>query len=536
MSKKKRKSQELLNWIELITGSYLFVMLGIFPLFYQNNYYDIADVKYRFFRLVTLILLIYLAVVKAGGMLLEGKKAVWRPRWSVLDLAVLAYVGACVLSWLLSPYRAEAWIGCRAGWYMGLLSQLLFVGAYFCLSRHGIDREWPLWVLGISSVLVFTVAYLQRFGIDPLGLQRDFSEETKRLFLGTIGQATFYSSYVCVVLPVLMGVYLTACREQTKTARGKRILLGATLFAGFCTAVTQNSDSAFVGLGLAFLFLLWPALEELFLWKRYVEIGLIAVLAAKVTGILQSAFPERVTALDPLSLTVSGSVWGWYVLAAGLVCYAVTCWAAKKYEGRPMPGLRRAVRCARVLFYALIAATVLLVILMIWGPLKKEISAEPNVLQQSGYMEFNEDWGNGRGRNWMHCAKVYREYPVLRKLVGCGPDVLASYTTEHYADEIHAMWGPNSINPNAHNEWLTALLDYGILGALAYVSVFILALVRSLRYWRKRPVLLAAGAAVLSYVGHNMFCYQQVTCTSLIFIVIGSMEYLIRRTETAVED
>ena len=90
------------------------------------------------------------------------------------------------------------------------------------------------------------------------------------------------------------------------------------------------------------------------------------------------------------------------------------------------------------------------------------------------------------------------------------------------------MWG-GLILTNAHNEWLTALVDYGMVGAVCYIGVFITAWVRSIQYQKARPALLAAGAVILAYVGHNFFCYQQVICTPFIFIVMGISEYLIRK-------
>ena len=71
------------------------------------------------------------------------------------------------------------------------------------------------------------------------------------------------------------------------------------------------------------------------------------------------------------------------------------------------------------------------------------------------------------------------------------------------------------------------------IGGGAYLSVFVLAIVRMLQNRKESPILLAAAAAVLSYAGHNFFCYQQAVCTPLIFIVIGAAEYLSRNQKYA---
>ena len=43
------------NWIIQI---YLFLMLGIFPLYYQDRYFNMGDAKYEFFKFATITLFI----------------------------------------------------------------------------------------------------------------------------------------------------------------------------------------------------------------------------------------------------------------------------------------------------------------------------------------------------------------------------------------------------------------------------------------------------------------------------------------------
>lgn len=524
---KKKKNKNLLRWSDMIIYSYLFMMLGVFPLYYQNNYYNMGDAKYQFFRLMTLIMLGYLAVTQTGARLIDRKREKTNFKLSVMDWTVLAYGGITILSWILSPFRTECWVG-TDGWFMGLLSQLLFVGIYFAISRFGTDRSWAVWVMGVGGAIAFLVAYLHRFNIDPLRMYEGIPEYEKIGFLGLIGQSSWYSSYVCVVMPVMMGVYVTTDWKKNMAGWCKRGCLAGFLFLGFCSAVTQNTDSIYLGLGLAFLFFLWFALEDLRIWKQLVEVGILAVAAAKFTGVLQMAFPEKVIQLDPLSFLVTKSSAGWLLLIAGLIVYGGTCFAERRYAGKPMPQLQRWVRVGRLVFYGVVILAILSLPLMVWMTSTGRKAAEAGVLQDSGYLVFDWNWGNGRGRTWSYCVRVFLEYSPLMKLFGCGPDALAFYTAAHHAEEVQAMWG-GLVLTNAHNEWLTALVDYGIIGAAAYIMVFAMSWFQSIRHWKQRPVLLAAGAVILAYMGHNFFCYQQVVCTPFIFIVMGTAEYLIRK-------
>ena len=47
------------NWI---VQSYLFLMLGVFPLYFQNRYYDMGDAKYTFFKYATITMLVVMGI------------------------------------------------------------------------------------------------------------------------------------------------------------------------------------------------------------------------------------------------------------------------------------------------------------------------------------------------------------------------------------------------------------------------------------------------------------------------------------------
>ena len=90
MSKNKKKKNKQKNsakpvvWQEWIVQAYLFLMLGIFPLYYQNKYFNIGDAKYLFFRTAALGMLAALGVAAAGVLLTDaGRERLWkRPQFS----------------------------------------------------------------------------------------------------------------------------------------------------------------------------------------------------------------------------------------------------------------------------------------------------------------------------------------------------------------------------------------------------------------------------------------------------------------------
>jgi len=529
------------NWPEWAVRGYLIMMLGLFPLYFRNGLFRLGDVKYAFFRTVTTgVLTILAAELTVIGMvrvcLSDGKPRNWfRPVFlrgevqkrlsclSVTDYGILAYTGLSLLSWALAENRAQAWTGAPY-WYMGLLSQLLLAGIYFAVSRFGGWREWMLWVMAGSGTLVFLMAYLHRFSIDPFGLRQG---EFNLGYLGTIGNANFHSAYVCIVLSLMMGGYMMLWRENTREARLRRGLAVPVILLGFGTAVTQNSDSIYAGMGLSFLILLWFALEDGESWKRYVQLWLLAVSAAKVTGILQNAFPERVPLLNHLSFAVTKSRGGWLVLAAVAVIYGITC-LMRKSPGAVAKGraFGAAVRRCRRAIYGLSAAGAVCMLFLMGLSVAGVFPKEGDRLQMT-LSELVWRWDNGRRTLWTLCAGAFGAYPLFRKLFGCGPDLLGYHLETYYAEAVGAVWGEVSIG-NAHNEWLNAIMNYGLLGGTAYLFLFAVSAVRGLKNRHRHPFLPAVSVSVLAYMAHNFFCFQQTVCAPLIFIVIGWAENMMR--------
>ena len=511
----------------IIIQIYLFLMLGIFPLYYQDRYFNMGDAKYEFFKFATIALFIAMGL----WLLFEKLQTIGKNKKdrkvfniSVQDWTVLIFWGVALISWTISPYRKEAWIGSHE-WYMGLLSQLLFVGVYFAISRNFGKTQWNLWILGISSAIVFVISYLHRFRIDPLGMYEGVAEKYWLTFLGTIGNANWYSSYICVILPIMTGVYIFYEKKTSVMARVIHLLNAGFIFLGFATTVTQNSDSAYIGLALGMLFLLWFALENPDFLGNFVEVLLLGLIAAKVTGCLQNRFPEHAMELSEISTEITQGKLTWYALGIVFLLYVIVIvW--KKKGGAGLSVIKK----VRNVFYIVLGIMILVIPILMWLVSTGKITLETGLLSRTGYLVFDDKWGTNRGKIWKYAVQIFKEYPLSMKLFGCGPDALMYYTNEFH--QAKAMsFGRNEILTNVHNEWLNMLINYGLFGAVTYLSIFITCVVRVIKNWRSKPILLAFGASVLAYMGHNFFCFQQVVCTSLIFIVFAIVESEIEKRQ-----
>ena len=116
----------------------------------------------------------------------------------------------------------------------------------------------------------------------------------------------------------------------------------------------------------------------------------------------------------------------------------------------------------------------------------------------------------------------------MRFLFGAGPDGFYTTVYTYHSEELFARWGENTILTCAHNEWLTQLINIGIFGGIAYIGIFVSAVVSFSKNSDKMPELIAPVMCISAYFAHNFFCYQQIICTPIIFIIIGAGVSILR--------
>lgn len=519
IKEKKESGQFSAKLLQEVTIIYVFLMLTVYPFYLRNKYYDIGNAKWQFFFFLTvgagaIMSVLLLFYIIEGLRYHEVKNVIRNIRLSIVDWLVFAYALAVLISTLLSPYKEQIIWGCD-GWYMGLVSQMCFVLIYFFVSRcWRWECSTVICCLG-AAFFVFLLAVLMRFRIDPLALYSGLDEQYIVNFLSTIGQITWYSSYMVILFP--LGLFAFWYYDSKYV----RIFSGIFTAVGFMTMVTQNADSAFIAFGLLIFALFWISMESNRKFRHFLEIVMICFLCFKVVGICQQIFPEKVVPLDVISIFFSQSSLTWIILFVTVILYL--CFRClEKYKKIDISKIKD----IRMVFLGFLLAGILGIIIYIYLNTTKKLP----VHFQSGnhYLLFDEYWGNNRGSSWMIAVKSFLQGNFIRKIFGCGPDGFSSFTRKFFKEELAAKWGDSLILCCAHNEWLNALVNLGIVGGVIYIGIFISAIYRFFSKSKEHPELTAIVFSIICYMGHNFFCYQQIVCTPIIFILMGVGESIIR--------
>lgn len=484
------------------------------PLYARDGYDQIGNAKFDIYKNILrlgFVPLLLLAALYGVFWLREKKKC----RLSVTDGCVLAYMFFTILSAGFGGFYQDALWG-SFGWNMGLLSQISFVLLYLFLSRFGRQYRPVLVILCAVSAVVFLLGILHRVGIDPIGFYQGLTDDQMAQFLSTMGQATWYASYLIVVLPVGTAVFLYAQKKIWRMVSGIYVVIG------FCSLVTQNSDSAYFALAGFMLVFFWFCVEKEESLRRFAAVCAMFFASGKVMSLFMRIRPNPELRYDFMTSLILDSVLTWVLLGICVILY-VLLWK-RKDKTFPVQKMLRARKAVLVGMVILLAGIMGLMILQTGGLLPEGMGRR---LSAVSYFTWNDDWGNGRGRIWKFAARIFREENLFHKLIGVGPDCLSSYVAANYGEEAELLWGQKVLT-NAHNEWFNMLINGGILGFVSYAGIFVTAIRRFMKGAGDEPLLTGIAAAAVSYMAYNFFCYQQVCCTPFVFILLGIGEYLCR--------
>lgn len=523
-----------------ITSAFLLYMLVIYPLALHDHYFDITYTKYTVFKVGMILfaviwamgLVIVLTGINAGDM--KGRHAGGNAKVGTMDklkavicdgvygtdICMVLFFISGVMSFIMAEDKKNAFTGAQ-GRYCGLAFMILIFIMYIIVSARvsNMEKMWSLisMVFVLVSSVTFIIAILQNIGFDPFKLLDGINRKQRNIYVSTFGNIDIFGSFICIALPLFMGLYVT---EKSNI---KRIVYGIGVFAGFMAFIPANADVVFAGVGAA----------------------IIAVLFATV-------YMERVDRLFELVMLGSGGYLG-MVLLRMLV----------GTNGAKITGFNRLAEHPALL--VIIFAVVLFIRLIIQVYInrnKTEIYINENksevyinkqkngtgikliialaVVLISGIaviiygrknnlamFDFNDKWGSYRGYIWRRVTGLYGELPFVQKIFGHGNESIRSLMDERFYDEMLQVTG--TVYDNAHNEYLQYLVTQGLLGMLSYVGVVVTAAIAGVKKIKKSPYILGLLLAVVSYGVQAMFNVNQCITTPYMFIMTAMLIGTCRR-------
>lgn len=443
---------------------------------------------------------------------------------SVTDLFALLYLAAVICSYLHTPFKQETeWGDTFYGtysWYLGLLTQLLFLGIYFAVSRLWQRRDWmaALWLPTAAAVAL--LGYLNRFGVRPLEMQGAGPQ-----FISTIGNINWYCGYIVTVTSAI-AYYIWRGRAGMEK-KWLRALAVASLGICLATLVTQGSSSGIVALFLllgVFYLLSMGDGERL---QRFFEGCILLSGVCICTWLVRMTWPQAMDYAESTTDLLTLSPFPFLLLGVSLICRYLVCRGRRTGDFKPRIWVVMGATAWAAAGVAAIAYVALLA-------LNTAHPGSIGELSGLGAFTFDDAWGSNRGITWTVGLTCFLKQDLAGKLVGVGPDAMALYihsgVDPALKQTVEDYFGRLSLT-NAHNEWLTVLINEGLLGAAGYIGLTVTAVFRYLKAGREDALAGAAGMGILAYTLNNIFSFQQIMSTSVVFLLLGIGEACLRMQE-----
>ena len=466
---------------KILTTIYLIMLCTLLPLYMQSGYFKLGEAKGLAFMALSGLFFIILGIV----LLVQKKK----PAPGVIGVLIFTNL----VTFLFAVDKKTALLGLE-GWRLGLITLMLLFFFAIVLSEGIEINGYILAVLLISSFVVSIITILGRFGINIMPI---VSEDTS--FISTIGNINWLTGFLAVFVP--MGVGIAATRK-----RFSLLFFACEIYviAGLMALLVQGSDSALLVLIGTYFFLWWLSLSDRDAYKAYlIQIFTLGIAMTAVQAIMLFA-PGRYNYSDNLLMLLCRSNIGLILMATALFLYRLS----RFFEEVNLEWKRDLYRKGMVLLTVTGAGLCLLLF----------------------FSAFNDFFGNGRGIIWRISFDMYSQLTPFRKIVGVGQDCYYSYaySTPEWSESFINVFDAYRLT-NAHNIYLTTLIEGGVLGLLGFVFVFGYTLVKlSKASDKKKHAALVCALPIVSYLINGLVSFNQIMSAAYVFMVLGYALFVIR--------
>ena len=492
------------TWAGLLFG---FIAL-LLPLYIpKNGYYDIGEEKFKFF-------LCGMSILTLVGMLLfllsffQKKKT--RFHLNSIDVFAILFACFCSVSFLFSGHKDIALIG-NEEWYMGLISQLLFVIIYFGISRCLTKTETGIGLVCVIGVPMAFLACLNRFGFYPISISGSHP-----LYISTIGNINWFCGFFIMITALELVLY-----SQANTFKQKW-LVGGILFLSLSAMICQGSMSGYVTLFILLLLLLKPALQNKHSILTFLEICLLLFGCCSVLYLTGYFIPGAYAEYDPIVYLVAFSP---LPLICLFICSLLHMFISFSVKDRNLSFLYKYI-VGSVAF--VFVCYLLLCLVNTLTPNKTPF------LNSISFFTFDRFWWSTRGGTYTVGFQAFLSLPWWRWFIGIGPDCFLTYVYNNLDKVTMAQCFKVQPLANAHNEFLTMLVNTGLLGAITYAGLFFNAIKKATK--SANPFMKVILFGILGYVINNLFSFQQVISTSFVFVLLGILRNLLEKERKNASD
>ena len=440
------------------------VTLILVPLCIKGSYFGLIELKARAFLYAAVPAVLLAAVLAAAGIFFDGDRRKNSVRKSAILLLIISLWSLFSSFMSISP---ELSLTGSRGWKVGSIMTVVLILTTIIVSGNLQFHSYMLLPIMAVNIFINALAVIQSAGINVFGLQNGLIKEQYYVYMTTIGNSNSYSGYLCLLLPLFWGAFLS-CKE-----RATELLYGLFAAVGFMGLIMAESDSSYAGIGICLLFMLLFVFGSDDHAEQYLKRS--SVLLVLYGGCL--LFVRYFPMFEAKRAEFAGLSWKMLcspvpeiMISCGILLYLLA--------GRLIQSKKE--RCLLIALEALIIVTI--------------CGFAVNLV-----MNFNDGWGNGRGEIWRISWEYFCKLPLRYKITGIGPEMVFQAFIAHLAET-----GSNVVT--AHSDIMQVLLTQGIVGLALYFAFwgYLTALFFRKKLWKSTSVVFFFPLA--AYWGQSLFC------------------------------
>ena len=539
--KSKRK---LMNASNVIVGLWVMAMFTIFPLIYNDFYFDILQTKYYTVLTLSIIMILALIVICgfAGGFknffdnLNKKGFVVWfKEEFSIWDICIMIFWLMSALSTAFAGRFIMESITGDKGRYSGLLLISIYVILYFTVSRMFSFGKVYFTVFLAVSIPVCLFGYTDYFNMDILGFKEKISPEQWPIFTSTIGNINTYTAVLAFYIAIAGTLFITTPFKSDigrGESIGKIVFYYVIMLMNFIALTMGTSDNGYLTLAAFFGLVPFVAFRTMEGVRRFILTILTYLLGIKIIQLINISYAGKVLGISGLYDFISDFKYLNLIIAvlALTVIIMYVLEYRKKEKRRDNEVLLRSLRYIWLAILVIIFAAIVFMGMKINSDVT---AAKEKYGALADYFVFNDSWGTFRGYIWRAAVEEYMKFPLLHKIFGSGPDTFGLYIGLLRNEEMTSVTG--QFFDATHNEYIQFLFTLGPIATIAYILALILPSVEALRtrlfYLRDNtmlPYLYACAIAVICYATQAVVNLNLPVVTPFLWIFLSIMVAILR--------
>lgn len=512
---KNRKKKKQLDISEIFgrefTYVYLLVMFGLFPVFYPGHLIGIHSVKSSFYTIASAIYLCLLAIPLANQIILCFKQhRITKP--GIIDSFAVLFLASVLISTLVSLNRTNAVYG-NDNIKTGAIVLALCGVTYFTVRKYAkCDRILVLVNLAASAFIYLSGIFLT-CQMDIFNMQKNIIDAQKGMFVSPIGNVDFNVSYISLMLPAAMVLFLL-CKEAML-----RYLMAASVFLGFMDCFCLRTESSIILMAFLLLLLFYFALEKEEWLNRFIMIVLLFLAANISIFFLRNILKVPMYPFSGFSLYLLRTE----TVLIEAVLFALLFWVWKRNK---LPKTEKLLQIQKIYKWVclVLAAAGILWILILNLFLKEQMTGTA-----WNWLLLSDSMFSHRGFIWIRTIKEWKELPLVNQIFGCGAGCYIDFIYPTYGTEMMNVFSASFYEP--HSDFLQVLVTTGIAGVIGYFGMIFGTLVIAFRKRKERNMQIIVIMVLAAYLLQGLVNSYTIFVIPLVFLILGMAE-----SETVAEE